>query len=220
MLIMLAYALQFGLWPSQQITWRRPDSGFEDLVGAILSGWLRSHQTGLTRAITGRLTVQDGDDGLFLWEYGHEDVVEAGLFDVQFEAVYLDGRPTPGLSLQAQWLVEPSLFQGLAISDRPITSPVIRSVVALSDRWWVSLIHPSFSLHLLDLGLTWRIEHSLDRATWTEVLVIEAEQYERLDGVEVFGTAALVTAGRHYFRASARTREGAGPVSVVFEVAV
>jgi hypothetical protein len=100
----LADAIKGGLRPSQQIVWMRPDGLTEDLTGATLSGRIRSHQTGETRAITGQLTVVSPTAGSFRWDYSAVDVQEAGLFTIQFKATYL-ASPTPAFTSADTWQV-------------------------------------------------------------------------------------------------------------------
>jgi len=107
----LARAVQGGRRPSQTITWRREGGGVEPLIGAEISGFIRSHGTGETRPIDGDLVLVDGAAGVFRWDYGEMDVGEAGDFDVQFVAEFPEG-PTPGKSFRAIWAVESALGDG------------------------------------------------------------------------------------------------------------
>ena len=104
----LAAAVRGAKRPPQSITWEREDGEAEDLTGAVLTGWLRSYQTGAVRPIAGALTVTDGPGGRFLWSYADEDVAEAGEFDVQFNAAYSAG-PSPARTFPARWVVKLAL---------------------------------------------------------------------------------------------------------------
>jgi len=100
----LASAIQNAKRPSQVITWTRADGTAEDLSGATLTGYVRSYQTGATRAIDGTLTVTTAASGIFTWAYGDNDVGEAGNFEVQFWASF-GSAPTPAKTKIAEWRV-------------------------------------------------------------------------------------------------------------------
>jgi hypothetical protein len=76
-----------------------------DLTGATLSGTVRS-EDGVVRAIDGALTVTDAAAGVFVWEYGEDDVGTAGRFTVQFIATFATG-PSPAISPPELWRVYP-----------------------------------------------------------------------------------------------------------------
>ena len=98
---MLGEAVQDSQRLGQTIVW----PGL-DLTGATLSGTIRSAETGDVRAIDGALVITDAAAGVFRWDYGTEDVSEAGRFTVQFVAVYGSG-PTPAVSPPEAWRVHP-----------------------------------------------------------------------------------------------------------------
>jgi hypothetical protein len=104
----LANAVQDGLRPSQVITWSRADGTAENLTGATITGSIRSIATGVTRAITGTLTVTTAASGIFTWAYSAADVADSGAFDVQFDASF-GSNPTPAKTLLTPWLVDESL---------------------------------------------------------------------------------------------------------------
>jgi hypothetical protein len=104
----LASAIKDAKRPSQQITWSRADGTAEDLTAAIITGSIRSYRTGESRAIDGTLTVTDGENGVFTWAYGNNDIGEAGRFSVQFNAAF-GTDPTPAKTFLAEWQVRDSL---------------------------------------------------------------------------------------------------------------
>lgn len=105
----LATAVKGGVRPSQTITWLREAGGAEDLTGATLTGTLRNRATGETRTIAGALTVTDGPGGVFRWDYAAGDVLEAGAFDVQFNAAFGSGA-SPARTFVGRWDVRGSLM--------------------------------------------------------------------------------------------------------------
>lgn len=104
----LAAAVAGATRPSQLITWTRADGAPEILTDATLTGWLRSRETGVTRAIAGTLALVDGAAGVFRWDYAAGDVATAGTFDVQFVAAFEAGQ-TPAKTFVAQWTVAEAL---------------------------------------------------------------------------------------------------------------
>ena len=105
----LANAVKGALRPSQQITWTREGLNTpEPLTGATLTGKIQNCDTQVTRSISGTLTVTDGANGVFTWDYAAADVAEAGLFDVQFTAAF-GTSPTPARTVRAKWTVEDAL---------------------------------------------------------------------------------------------------------------
>lgn len=101
----LANAVKGATRPSQQITWSREGLNTpEPLTGATLTGKMRNCGTQVIRSITGTLTVTDGANGVFTWEYAAADVAEAGLFDVQFTAAF-GSSPTPAKTISELWVV-------------------------------------------------------------------------------------------------------------------
>lgn len=104
----LASAIQGAKRPTQQITWTRQGSGDpEVLTGATITGIIKNKQTLETRAITGTLTVTDGENGVFTWAYGTADVADAGVFQVQFSAAFI-AEPTPAKTFLTDWEVKTS----------------------------------------------------------------------------------------------------------------
>lgn len=104
----LVDAVQDGLRPSQRLTWVDASGVAVDLTGATLSGIIRSRATGSARVIAGTLSITDATGGVFTWEYDAADVVDAGLFDVQFVASYSSGL-TPAKTFVSVWAVRESL---------------------------------------------------------------------------------------------------------------
>lgn len=104
---MLSKAVQGARHTAQRITWRDGDGDAHDLSGATLTGRKVKLATGVESDIDGELVVVSGPDGVFDWQYGVNDVAEAGAFRVQFSATY-----GPGLldrTMQAVWEVEPAI---------------------------------------------------------------------------------------------------------------
>jgi hypothetical protein len=104
----LATAVAGATRPSQIITWTRTDGNAETLTAATLTGKIRDHATGTTRAIAGTLTVTDGATGQFRWDYAAGDVLTAGTFDVQFTAAFASGQ-TPAKTFVGRWIVTEAL---------------------------------------------------------------------------------------------------------------
>ena len=105
----LASAVEGSLRPSQSITWTREGVNTpEPLTGATLTGKIRNCDTGTTRDIAGTLTVTDGANGVFTWDYAAADVAEAGLFDVQFTAAF-GTSPTPARTVVGRWEVDEAI---------------------------------------------------------------------------------------------------------------
>lgn len=89
--------------PSMLITWYRQNSATsEDLTGATLTGYIES--AGVTRAITGTLTVTDAEAGVFRWDLSAADVADAGRLQVQFVATFGSGQ-TPAKTFTTEWKV-------------------------------------------------------------------------------------------------------------------
>lgn len=106
---MLADAIAGATRPSQTITWARISEGSaqsipEDLTGATMSGKIQNN-AGVTRSITGVLTVTDGPAGIFTWDYGTADVATAGTFSVQFTVTF-SVAPLVARTLISQWIVQ------------------------------------------------------------------------------------------------------------------
>lgn len=107
----LAAAIKGAKRPSQTITWTRADGTAEDLSGATLAGYIRNLRTGETRAIDGTLTLVTAASGIFSWDYGDNDVSEAGeAFVVQFVASF-GSDPTPAKTVASTWTV----YDGLSV---------------------------------------------------------------------------------------------------------
>ncbi len=105
---MLANAVKGGRRPSQSVTWKRADGTAENLTGATITGQVRSTISQEARAITGTLSVLDGANGVFVWDYSAADVAEAGQFDVQFTAAFA-ASPSPARTVKALWTVEEAI---------------------------------------------------------------------------------------------------------------
>jgi hypothetical protein len=100
----LAWAIAGAPRPSQVITWLRGDNEPENLTGATMTGKILSLTTGTARAIVGALSVMDGEEGRFSWEYDAADVAAAGRFMVQFTATF-DSEPSPARTIASEWFV-------------------------------------------------------------------------------------------------------------------
>jgi hypothetical protein len=101
-------AVQGGIRPSPLLIWYQEDSTEpESLLGATLSGFIRN-AAGVTRAITGDLTVTDALEGEFRWDLSLEDVADAGRMSVQFVADFPLGQ-TPAKTLITDWDVKEAL---------------------------------------------------------------------------------------------------------------
>lgn len=100
---MLASAVKGATRPSQSIVWTVDGTTALALTGATLSGTITDVE-GVSRAIAGALTVTDGANGVFRWDYAGADVVSAGVFDVRFVAVF-GIEPTPAKTINEQWVV-------------------------------------------------------------------------------------------------------------------
>lgn len=103
----LASAIVGALRPSQVITWLRGDDTPEVLTGATLTGKIRDTAGGV-RNIAGTLTVTDGANGAFRWDYHADDVASAGNYTVQFTATF-GTNPTPAKTIVSPWYVLESL---------------------------------------------------------------------------------------------------------------
>lgn len=101
--------VQGAMRPSMLPTWYREGTETpEDLTGATLTGFIRPSSTGVTRAITGILTVTDATGGVFRWDLSAADVADAGRHKVLFNAAFGSGQ-TPAKTFKADWLVESAL---------------------------------------------------------------------------------------------------------------
>lgn len=104
----LVHAVAGATRPSQVITWLQDDGTAEVLTDATLSGKLRSKRTGIVSDVVGDLTVTDGANGEFTWDYHADDVAVAGFFDVQFTATF-GSSPSPARTVSAMWEVKEAL---------------------------------------------------------------------------------------------------------------
>jgi hypothetical protein len=95
---------------AQQITWTRTDGTAENLTGATVTGTLYNQTTGVSRAITGTLTLVTAASGIFLWTYSALDVGTAGDYAVQFTATFAD--TTTDISLIDSWVVMATGYTG------------------------------------------------------------------------------------------------------------
>lgn len=77
-------AVQAATYTGQEITWTDAAGNAKDLTGAIISGRIQSKTSGAARAIAGSLDLVTPANGVFSWQYDAGDVVDAGLFLVQF----------------------------------------------------------------------------------------------------------------------------------------
>lgn len=101
---MLPNAIEGAIRPSALITWYQLGTTTPvDLTGATITGTIRDLETGVVRAIAGDLTVIDGVNGVFRWDYDLDDLVP-GVARVQFTAVF-GSNPTPARTFEAGWKV-------------------------------------------------------------------------------------------------------------------
>lgn len=100
----LAHAIAGAQRPSQVITWLRGDGNPENLTGATMTGKIVDVRTNVTRSIAGTLSVMDGTEGTFSWEYDADDVADAGRFMVQFTASF-GSPPSPARTIASEWFV-------------------------------------------------------------------------------------------------------------------
>ena len=91
---------------SQRITWTDGDGDPLNLIGATLTGRIKSQDGGAAAAIAGTLTIVDGAAGIFDWTYGTTDVATAGAYHVQFTATY---GSTADKTLIESWVVEDAI---------------------------------------------------------------------------------------------------------------
>lgn len=99
---MLQKGVVGATYSGQRITWKEiPDGDPHVLTGATITGRLED-ANGTARAIQGTLSVTDGANGVFTWDYHTNDLV-AGTYKVQFKATF------PGaefdLTLIEEWTV-------------------------------------------------------------------------------------------------------------------
>ncbi|GIK42456.1 MAG: hypothetical protein BroJett011_62890 [Chloroflexota bacterium] len=101
----LENAIQGARHTTQRITWTRSDGTAQNLTGATLSGTITPVMSPATaaKAIDGTLSLVTAASGIFDWEYGAQDVVQWGVFLVQFKADY--GVEGYDLSDPAEWTV-------------------------------------------------------------------------------------------------------------------
>lgn len=104
----LADAIAGGKRPSQVITWTDEDGTAFDLSGATITARIKNIVTGVTTDADGVLTITSAATGVFRWDYGTNDVLVAGLFEVQFTAAF-GSTPTPARTLSAPWLVHEAI---------------------------------------------------------------------------------------------------------------
>jgi hypothetical protein len=91
----------------QIITWiEQGSSEAHVLTGATLTGRIED-ANGTARAITGVLALVDAANGVFSWAYSAADVVEEGLFKVQFKAAFSGGKYD--LTFYQDWIVARAL---------------------------------------------------------------------------------------------------------------
>jgi hypothetical protein len=95
-----------ALRPSILLSWLQADGSPVDLTGATLSGYIQV--IGVTRAISGTLTVTDATGGVFRWDLSAADVADSGNLQVQFVAEYGAGQ-TPAKTFRCDWFIEGSL---------------------------------------------------------------------------------------------------------------
>jgi hypothetical protein len=92
---------------SIELTWYEDGSTTPvDLTSATISGYLQV--VGVTRAITGTLSVTDGPGGVFRWDLSAADVADSGNLQVQFVAAFASGQ-TPAKTFKADWYIEAAL---------------------------------------------------------------------------------------------------------------
>jgi hypothetical protein len=87
----------------QRITWKLNDYTRPDLRTATITGKRRLIATQESFTITGILTPDPDVQDVFTWQYSAEDVSRAGLYEVQFSALYPNGYSEH--SLPEKWTV-------------------------------------------------------------------------------------------------------------------
>lgn len=93
--------------PSLSITWYRDGTTTpEDLTGATITAVRR--RAGINTTVTGTLTVTDGTNGVFRWDFSVADVATAGTYEVEFSAAFGSGQ-TPAKTFVTEWTVTRSL---------------------------------------------------------------------------------------------------------------
>lgn len=101
----LAAAIQGAKRPSQTITWTDEDGVAVDLTGATITARIRNVGTGVTATSDGVFApTVNASDGEFTWAYGSNDILAAGMYEVQFSAAYGSGV-TPSRTFLSIWTV-------------------------------------------------------------------------------------------------------------------
>lgn len=103
----LASAVQGAKRPSQTIVWQDQDRVALNLTGATITARIKNSE-GVTVASDGTFTIVTAASGIFRWDYGTNDVANAGSYTVQFNAAF-GTDPTPAKSITAEWLVYPAI---------------------------------------------------------------------------------------------------------------
>ena len=125
----LTKVAQGSLRPSIFAVYTHADNSTpENLTDAALSGWIKDLATGELRAIAGELTVTDGANGVFRWDFAPADVVDEGAFEVQFSATW-NTDPTPGRTLIFDWEVANSIMDDAPPAENVDYQGVVRLLV-------------------------------------------------------------------------------------------
>ena len=105
----LATVAQRSERPILSITWVHADNTTgENLTGATLSGYIRDLATGADRPIAGTFALVTPASGVFSWQPDPTDVADAGVYQVQFQAVF-GSEPTPARTAVYDWEIAESI---------------------------------------------------------------------------------------------------------------
>ena len=85
----LGDAIQGARHTAQTVTWQDSSGDAWSLVGATITGTIRSERGGTARALTGAMAlVGTGSTGQFTWTYSVADIATVGVYWVQFKATF------------------------------------------------------------------------------------------------------------------------------------
>jgi hypothetical protein len=105
----LATVQQRSERPILRIEWTHADgSTGESLAGATLSGYIKDTSSGNLRPIAGTFGIVTAAAGVFSWQPDPTDVATAGVYQVQFQAVFV-GEPTPARTAVYEWEIAESI---------------------------------------------------------------------------------------------------------------
>ncbi|RLC98175.1 MAG: hypothetical protein DRI46_11820 [Chloroflexi bacterium] len=124
------------------ITWYNVVGEFQDLTAATITGLIRPAGSGSVFPVDGTITVTDGENGKFSWEYGSGDVGTPGNFEVQFKAV-IAGSPIL-YSSKIPWKIEDTL------SANAISSEALVGVTEEEAAWLTTAVEGGDGVEMLD----------------------------------------------------------------------